>query len=80
MCLLPSQNGGIVAIMLEVFISVLDLMTYKGKILKMERINDFDTITFNEIASIKKNVEESLEAFRFREALKEAMNLARLGK
>jgi methionyl-tRNA synthetase len=31
------------------------------------------------VAEIKKNVEESLETFRFREALKEAMNLARLG-
>jgi methionyl-tRNA synthetase len=39
----------------------------------------FDTETFTEIAAIKKNVEESLESFRFREALKEAMNLARLG-
>jgi len=33
----------------------------------------------NEIIRIKENVEISLESFRFREALKEAMNLARLG-
>ena len=32
-----------------------------------------------EIGKIKENVETALEAFRFREALKEAMNLARLG-
>ncbi len=31
------------------------------------------------LSRIKENVETSLEAFRFREALKEAMNLARLG-
>ena len=33
----------------------------------------------NEMARVKEKVETSLEAFRFREALKEAMNLARLG-
>jgi methionyl-tRNA synthetase len=32
-----------------------------------------------EMAQLKANVENSLETFRFREALKEAMNLARLG-
>ena len=32
-----------------------------------------------EIKMLKEKVEKSLEAFRFREALKEAMNLARLG-
>ncbi len=31
------------------------------------------------MGKIRENVENSLEAFRFREALKEAMNLARLG-
>ena len=52
---------------------------FGGIVPEAGEFTDFDTITFNEIASIKKNVEESLETFRFREALKEAMNLARLG-
>ena len=38
-----------------------------------------DNNTLNEIARLKETIEASIEAFRFREALKEAMNLARLG-
>jgi methionyl-tRNA synthetase len=39
--------------------------------------NDDSVLT--EITRLKENVENSLETFRFREALREAMNLARLG-
>jgi len=52
---------------------------FGGVVPQAGEFTDFDNLTFNEIASLKKNVEESLEAFRFREALKEAINLARLG-
>ena len=38
-----------------------------------------DRAILNELIRIRKNVETSLENFRFREALKEAMNMARLG-
>ena len=38
-----------------------------------------DIAVLNEISKIRENVENSLELFRFREALREAMNLARLG-
>jgi methionyl-tRNA synthetase len=41
--------------------------------------NDNDNDVLAEILKIKKNVESNLDNFRFREALKEAMNLARLG-
>jgi methionyl-tRNA synthetase len=41
--------------------------------------NDNDNEVLAEILKIKKNVESNLDNFRFREALKEAMNLARLG-
>jgi methionyl-tRNA synthetase len=46
-----------------------------------ERINpdEADTAVLNEIFEIRQKVEHSIENFRFREALKEAMNLARLG-
>lgn len=52
---------------------------FGGKVPEAGKLTDFDQETWNEIASIKKNVEDALENFRFREALKEAMNLARLG-
>ncbi|MEA1896348.1 MAG: methionine--tRNA ligase [Bacteroidota bacterium] len=42
-------------------------------------LNDYDRETLKEIPLIKSRVEQSIERFRFREALKEAMNLARLG-
>lgn len=38
-----------------------------------------DREVFDQIPLIRKNLEENLENFRFRDALKEAMNLARLG-
>ncbi len=46
-----------------------------------ERINpdEADTAVLNEISEIRQKVEHSIENFRFREAMKEAMNLARLG-
>jgi methionyl-tRNA synthetase len=43
------------------------------------KFTDFDEKKWSKVASFKANVEEALETFRFREALKEAMNLARLG-
>jgi len=39
----------------------------------------YDTATLNSILTCRENVESNLEAFRFRQALAEAMNLARLG-
>ena len=52
---------------------------YEGKIPERGKTNSGDDAVLNEITSIKNNVETSLETYRFREALKEAMNLARLG-
>lgn len=52
---------------------------YDGKVPERVKTDSNDDTVLNEIARIKKNVETSIEAFRFREALKEAMNLARLG-
>jgi methionyl-tRNA synthetase len=42
-------------------------------------LSDYDREVLAGIPRIKKSLETSLEQFRFREALKEAMNLARLG-
>ncbi|MGQ1947023.1 methionine--tRNA ligase [Geofilum sp. OHC36d9] len=52
---------------------------YEGKIPVPNVFNDFDNETLNSIADIVKRTEEALENFKFREAVKEAMSLARLG-
>ena len=52
---------------------------YGGKVPDIGKTDSYDEFVLNEIKRIKENVENSLETFRFREALKEAMNLARLG-
>jgi len=52
---------------------------YGGEVPKRGVTDQNDNNTLNEIARLKETIEASIEAFRFREALKEAMNLARLG-
>ena len=52
---------------------------YEGRVPERGKSEPGDDAVLNEIGKIRENVENSLEAFRFREALKEAMNLARLG-
>ncbi len=75
------NNNELVAV-LGNFINRAVVLTNKyfdGKV--PERINpdEQDLNVLKEIAEIKQKVENSIENFRFREALKEAMNLARLG-
>jgi methionyl-tRNA synthetase len=52
---------------------------YEGKVPERGKTDQNDESVLREIAQIRENVENSLESYRFREALKEAMNLARLG-
>ena len=52
---------------------------YEGITPQMGEPTQFDKEVIAEIARLKESVELNLENFRFREALKEAMNLARLG-
>jgi methionyl-tRNA synthetase len=52
---------------------------YGGKVPERGITDENDNSVLTEIKVIKENVEASLETFRFREALREAMNLARLG-
>ena len=52
---------------------------YGGVVPERGQCDNYDTEVLNEIEKIKTNVENSIEGFRFREALKEAMTLARLG-
>ncbi|MGQ1785220.1 MULTISPECIES: methionine--tRNA ligase [unclassified Saccharicrinis] len=53
---------------------------YEGKVPAMgSAVDDFDKETLSQIDVIVKKVQTSLDHFRFREAVKEMMNLARLG-
>jgi len=52
---------------------------YGGRVPAIGITTTGDDAVLKEIGRIKENVETSLETYRFREALKEAMNLARLG-
>ena len=52
---------------------------YNSEVPEAGALNDYDRATLNSITGLKAAVETNLEAFRFRQALAEAMNLARLG-
>jgi len=52
---------------------------YQSKVPVPSKLNDIDTALLAEIANSKKLIEDNIETFRFRDALKEAMNLARSG-
>ena len=52
---------------------------YQGTVPGPGPMTDYDNETLSAISTCRENVENNLEAFRFRQALAEAMNLARLG-
>jgi len=52
---------------------------YDGRVPERGITDENDNSVLKEISKIRENVESSIETFRFREALREAMNLARLG-
>jgi methionyl-tRNA synthetase len=52
---------------------------YEGRVPERGKTDNNDEVVLTEISKIKEKVEVSLETYRFREALKEAINLARLG-
>jgi methionyl-tRNA synthetase len=58
---------------------VLTANYYKGVVPTPGVMTDYDNDTVKSIMTCRENVETNLEAFRFRQALAEAMNLARLG-
>ncbi len=58
---------------------VLTQKYFEGKVPELGTLTDFDKETLASISVIKAEVEKSLDSFRFREALKNAMDLARLG-
>jgi methionyl-tRNA synthetase len=75
------NNNELVAI-LGNFVNRALVLTHKyfdGTVPELGTLTDFDKQTLSSISVIKAEVEKSLDSFRFREALKNAMDLARLG-
>ena len=52
---------------------------FEGKVPKTSDFTDYDRATIDEFKNVKAQLESLLEDFKFREAQKEAMNLARIG-
>ena len=52
---------------------------FEGKVPACGELNDYDKATIAEFMDVKAEVEKLLDGFKFREAQKEAMNLARIG-
>ncbi len=64
------------------FINRAIVLTHKyfdGKVPALGQLSDYDKATIQEFVDVKKTLEEYLDVFRFRDAQKEAMNLARIG-
>jgi len=75
------NNNELVAI-LGNFINRALVLTQKyfdNKVPQIHELTDYDKDTLKEFADVKGVVESYLETYRFRDALKEAMNLARIG-
>lgn len=75
------NNSELVAIFGN-FVNRSIVLTHKyfdGKVPARGKEEEIDRATLAQIPELKKSIESNLEEYRFREALKEAMNLARLG-
>ena len=75
------NNSELVAIYGNYTNRVLSLIDkyYEGKIPNPENINDNDTKILSEVISEKNDIESNLNQFKFREALKSLINIARIG-
>jgi len=58
---------------------VLTQKYYKGKVPDLSELTHYDKQTLEEFVNVKADVEKLLNNFRFRDAQKEALNLARIG-
>lgn len=52
---------------------------FKGIVPQRNELTEYDTQTLNDFANVKSRLEHLIENFHFRDAQKEAMNLARIG-
>ena len=79
---LQARNNNELVAILGNFVNRSVVLTHKyygGEVPERGELTAFDNETLNAIAQIKASVESSMEQFRLREALKNAMELARLG-
>ena len=58
---------------------VLTKKYYSGAVPACGKLTEYDNATIEELSQIKASLESNIEAYRFREALKDAMNFARIG-
>ncbi len=58
---------------------VLTQKYFEGHVPQRGELNDYDRATLDEFERTRREMENLLDAFRFRDAQKEAMNLARIG-
>lgn len=75
------NNNELVAI-LGNFINRSTVLTHKyfsGKVPARSTLTDYDKATLEEFRTVKTEMENYLDNYRFRDALREAMNLARIG-
>ncbi|MGM9841082.1 MAG: methionine--tRNA ligase [Candidatus Limisoma sp.] len=75
------NNNELVAI-LGNFVNRSLVLTHKyfeGKVPACGELTDYDRATLSEFADVKATLEKYLDTYRFRDAQKEAMNLARIG-
>ena len=75
------NNNELVAV-LGNFVNRALVLTHKyfdGKVPACGELNDYDRATIDELSQIKGSLENNIENYRFREALKDAMNFARIG-
>ena len=75
------NNNELVAI-LGTFVNralVLTQKYYSGAVPALGELTDYDCATIEELSGIKASLESNIEGYRFREALKDAMNFARIG-
>lgn len=75
------NNSELVAI-LGNFVNRALVLTHKffdGKVPALGQLTQFDKDTLAELPKLKQGIEKNLEIFRFRDALRDAMNIARLG-
>ena len=75
------NNSELVAIYGNYTNRVLSLIDkyYEGKIPNPDNLNDNDTKILREVISEKNDIESNLNQFKFREALKSLINIARIG-
>ena len=58
---------------------VLTKKYYNGVVPERGELTEYDCATIEELSGIKASLEANIESYRFREALKDAMNFARIG-